>query len=503
MFRNVTPEKAIEFTWLSVALMCCLPLPATATKSQILRFKILRFLGVLCACGLILPLLYAVYMKYDDPVIFTNATGLAVAVCQVPIHVYFSIIYYDRIQVNFCYNYPNRNAGILDVLQAMIEYMTNYCEKAKSSERQVLQRYVDKYSTFYGLCTVWFYVTAAVFDVGTLFVAQPFPSNAEYPFAVDYEPLKSLIFLHHVVVSFQCSAAVCMNAVAALMILFAAARFEILMLELRAVQNIESLIRCVKEYHLVRRYAQEVVSVFQHTVIYTTCMATIPLILSGLSMIGRLIEQMTDYCAKAKSYERQILQQYTNKYSMFYGLSATWFYLTAIAFIFGALFIDGAFPVDAEYPFPVNYEPMRTMIFLHQALVELETRDIFLFKQPQPLAVKVQFLFLALTALVEVFMCALPADNLMDVSANAIQSLYKSLWYEQAVEVQKIVMYSLVPQKPIVVSIACIIPIMSLNYYCSYVANAFSIFTALRIVMTDDEDVNVLRETVNTTLTAG
>ncbi|XP_043251701.1 uncharacterized protein LOC122396967 [Colletes gigas] len=372
MFRNVTPEKAIEFTWLSVAVMCCLPLPATATRSQLLRFKILRFLGALCACGLILPLLYAVYMKYDDPVIFTNAAGLAVAVCQVPVHVYLSIIYYDRIQ-------------------AMIEYMTNYCGKAKSSERQVLQRYVDKYATFYGLCTAWFYVTAAVFDVGALFAAQPFPSNAEYPFAVDYEPLKSLIFLHHVVVSFQCSGAVCMNAVAALMILFAAARFEILMLELRAVQNVETLIRCVKEYHLVRSYAQEVVSVFRHTVIYTTCMATVPLVLSGLSMIGH-----------------------------------------------------------------------------------------------QPLVIKLQFLFLGGIALLEVYLCAWPADDLFTVSESVVRSVYESKWYEQNVGMQKTVLLALLPQRPITISLACVIPALSLEFYCSYVANAFSLFTALRLVVNDE-----------------
>ncbi|XP_043251703.1 uncharacterized protein LOC122396969 [Colletes gigas] len=353
MFGNVTPEKAVDFTRISVALNCSWPLPSTATRFQMLRFQTLRILAILSSSGLVLPLLYSVYVNHNDPVILTKAACMSVAVSQIPVQSCFCIAHYDRIQ-------------------GLIEQMTDYCAKAKSYERRILQQYTNKYSMFYGVSATWFYLTAIAFIFGALFIEGAFPVDAEYPFPVNYEPMRTMIFLHQALVGLQCAAIVCVNMFAALLLLFASARFEILMANLRAVESIETLIECIQKYY-----------------------------------------------------------------------------------------------------------------------------------DPQPLAVKVQFLFLALTALVEVFMCALPADNLMDVSANAIRSLYESLWYEQSVGVQKIVMYSLVPQKPIVVSIACIIPIMSLNYYCSYVANAFSIFTALRIVMTDDEDVNMLRETVNTTFATG
>ncbi|XP_076182382.1 uncharacterized protein LOC143154293 isoform X2 [Ptiloglossa arizonensis] len=271
--------------------------------------------------------------------------------------------------------------------------MIDYCANAKSYERYVLQRYVDKFSTFYCVAAYWFYVTASIFVVGTLFISQPFPIDAEYPFAVDYEPLKTTIFLHHGYVCMQCAAIVCSNVFAALLLLFAAARFEILMDELRVVQNTEMLVRCVKNYYHVRSYAEEVVGVIQYTAIFTTIMTTLPLVLCGINVIGR-----------------------------------------------------------------------------------------------QPFLIKVQFLFMAGTALLEVFMCAWPADNLLDVSENTVRSVYESTWYTQIAKTQKLVLLTIIPQKPITIGMAFVVPILSLKFYCSYVSNAFSLFTALRLMMNDEDE---------------
>ncbi|XP_076621673.1 uncharacterized protein LOC143342075 [Colletes latitarsis] len=372
MFENVTPEKAIHFTRLSIALNCSWPLPPTATKSQVLYFKAFRFLTISCVFTLVLPLLYSIYINWDDSIILTRVACFIDALFHILGQTVFSVLHYDRIQ-------------------ALVRQMTEYCANATSFERSILQQYVKKYSTFYGIAAMWFYTTAAFFVVGNLFISQPFPVDAEYPFPVDYEPLKTTIFLHHGYVVMQCAAVVCINVFAALLLFFAAARFEILMVEFRAVHDVETLRQCVQKYYRVRSYAQEVVNVIQYTAIYTTIMATLPLVLCGLNIIGR-----------------------------------------------------------------------------------------------QPPMVKVQFAFMAGTALLEVFMCAWPADNLMEMSENAIRSFYESTWYDGSVRLQKNLLLSLMPQEPVAISLACIIPVLSLKYYCSYVSNAFSIFTALRLVVNED-----------------
>ncbi|XP_053989656.1 uncharacterized protein LOC128882115, partial [Hylaeus volcanicus] len=103
----------------------------------------------------------------------------------------------------------------------------------------------------------------------------------------------------------------------------------------------------------------------------------------------------------------------------------------------------------------------------------------------QPVIIKVQFIFMAGTAFLEVFMCVLPADVMLDVSSNTVRKVYESTWYAQTVKMQKIVLLALLPQKPLTISLGFIVPVLSLNFYCSYVSNAFSIFTVLRLVLNE------------------
>ncbi|XP_029038274.2 uncharacterized protein LOC114873771 [Osmia bicornis bicornis] len=106
--------------------------------------------------------------------------------------------------------------------------------------------------------------------------------------------------------------------------------------------------------------------------------------------------------------------------------------------------------------------------------------------QPQPFSVKVQYLFVIATALMEVFMCARPADHLLDMSENAMQGIYESRWYDQSTSVQKAVSIMLSPQKPVAIKIPCIVPTLSLDYFCSFVTNVFSLFSVLRAAISQD-----------------
>ncbi|CAL7939837.1 unnamed protein product [Xylocopa violacea] len=374
MFRNVTPEKAIAFVQFSVALTCCWPLPSSATKTELFRFKILRTALLLNAFMLLGPMLYAMYAYRDDVENMCKAVLLTLAVVQVLVQSSSCILQYDR-------------------YQQLIEEMTYCCEKARSYERHVFQRYVDKYSAFYGISAIWIYVTASMVVLGTLFIPDPFPTNAKYPFAVNFEPVRSIIFVHQAFVGMQCAAHVSIAVLYALLLLFSAARFEILQLELRAVKDVASLIICIKKYHRVRRYATEAVQAVQPIALITVIICGVATVSSGITFIGR-----------------------------------------------------------------------------------------------QSFTVKVQFFSLATIALLKVFMCTWPADNLMHMSENVMQGAYESEWYKHSLKIQKYILFTLIPQAPVVLSVKCLIPTLSLNYYCSFVSNVFSLFTVLRVTMIRDED---------------
>ncbi|KAG6801223.1 hypothetical protein HZU73_03344 [Apis mellifera caucasica] len=300
--------------------------------------------------------------------------SLSLAVVQVPLLSSFCITQYDR-------------------FQRLIKEMKFCCENANSYERQVFQGYAKSYATFYGVSAIWFYWCALIVVVGTLFISDPFPTNAEYPFPVHFEPVRSIVFVQQALVGFQCSAHLCVNIFCALLLLFAAARFEILMNELRAVENIESLIKCIEKYYAIRRYAEEVVNSARYTTLITLCICGVESVFGGIIFIGR-----------------------------------------------------------------------------------------------QPFTVKLQFLTLSATTLLAVFMCAWPADYLMDVSENTMRAVYESEWYKRSLKLQKFVLFATIPQTPVILKVRCIIPAFSLNYYCSFITNVLSMFTALRVLMYKDEN---------------
>nr|XP_033202013.1 uncharacterized protein LOC117163637 [Bombus vancouverensis nearcticus] len=83
----------------------------------------------------------------------------------------------------------------------------------------------------------------------------------------------------------------------------------------------------------------------------------------------------------------------------------------------------------------------------------------------------------------EIYLYAWPADYLKDMSMDAPQSIYNSTWYEQKLGMQKSLLNVLIYRQPLTLSIACIVPELSLRYYCSYLSNAFSMFTTLRVMI--------------------
>ncbi|XP_076656605.1 uncharacterized protein LOC143361246 [Halictus rubicundus] len=375
MFANVTPKKAIAFTKYSVTLCCGWPLPSTAPKIHVYFYVILKVLAVLCNIAVILPAVWFLCINIDDPVLFGKGFGLIAAMCQTITYIIICGFQHDH-------------------FQRLIEVMTDYLEKAKLYEMAIFQRYVDTYSPFHGISTIGYYVAAAVVVVTTWFSDQQFPVLCKYPFRVDYEPVTTVIFLNHAFLAFQNVSSVSLNTLTAMLVLFAAARFDIVMLELQSAVTVADLKECVKKYREVKRYALDTIDGVQYVTLSTILISSVILVNCGLNIIGR----------------REFL-------------------------------------------------------------------------------IKSQFIFVALSELLEVFSCVLPADRLIEVSSGAIRSVYDVKWYERDLSVQKTVYQMLVPQKPIIVSFLFIVPQLSLNYYCSYISNAFSLFTALRLVLDDEEDV--------------
>ncbi|KAL6263895.1 hypothetical protein P5V15_003976 [Pogonomyrmex californicus] len=104
------------------------------------------------------------------------------------------------------------------------------------------------------------------------------------------------------------------------------------------------------------------------------------------------------------------------------------------------------------------------------------------------LSLKIQCVFLATSALLEVFMYSWPAEHLIHISTNVAQAAFEMDWYDDSEYFQKnIQMIILRSQKPILVVLPCGLPSLSLRYYASYLSTIFSYFTTMRIMFEETD----------------
>lgn len=128
--------------------------------------------------------------------------------------------------------------------------MEHNFECALAHEKEIYQRYTDRCVIFYGGSTLSVFLTAIGITVIAPLITpnQTFPTDVKYPFDVEREPAKSLIFMHQFFVIWNCFSVACLCSFIALLIWFAVARFEILNQQFRAVNGISDIITCTKQH---------------------------------------------------------------------------------------------------------------------------------------------------------------------------------------------------------------------------------------------------------------
>ncbi|GAB1868677.1 Odorant receptor [Camponotus japonicus] len=104
------------------------------------------------------------------------------------------------------------------------------------------------------------------------------------------------------------------------------------------------------------------------------------------------------------------------------------------------------------------------------------------------LGLKIQCVFLAVSALLEVFMYAWPAEHLIHISNNIAQIAFETNWYDESENFRKSLQIIILrSQKPILVTLPCGLPSLSLHYYASYLSTIFSYFTTMRMMFEEQK----------------
>ncbi|XP_018364001.1 PREDICTED: odorant receptor 49b-like [Trachymyrmex cornetzi] len=269
MAIKITPKTAIAFIKVIVALSFAWPLSKNASKFQVIRFKILRTLLCINAVVLSVPTVYTLYRNDYNLARLTKLWCLLGAFIQIPLEITQCALQYDR-------------------LQYLVSEMEYNIKCAESYEKKLYQRYVDRCAIFYVSLTTAVFLGASI--TATLpFIAadQIFPTDTKYPFDVEYEPVKTIIFLHQFIVIWQCFSIVCVGSFVGLLIWFAAARFEILSEQFRTVTDIYGITVCVRQHVKLLRYAQEVIIAFRSVILSLIIICTWAMVASGLTIVSR------------------------------------------------------------------------------------------------------------------------------------------------------------------------------------------------------------------------
>lgn len=139
-------------------------------------------------------------------------------------------------------------------MQLLIAEIESYSKHAIGYEKDILQQYVDRYAMFYAANAMWFYLTAFAVMCSPPFLSDPFPTYAKYPFNVNYQPLKTIIYVQQSSVGIQMASILCINVLIALLLWFASARFDMLCNELRMISNVYELTQCIRKHQQVLRH---------------------------------------------------------------------------------------------------------------------------------------------------------------------------------------------------------------------------------------------------------
>nr|XP_033205977.1 uncharacterized protein LOC117166270 [Bombus vancouverensis nearcticus] len=105
-----------------------------------------------------------------------------------------------------------------------------------------------------------------------------------------------------------------------------------------------------------------------------------------------------------------------------------------------------------------------------------------------PTITRMEFVSHSSFSLMHVYMYAWPADLVQDISENASRSAYDMKWYEQSLEMRKYILNVLVYQKPVTLSVGCLMPELTLRFFCSFMSNALSFCTGLRAMVQDEPE---------------
>ncbi|XP_043500825.1 odorant receptor Or2-like [Polistes fuscatus] len=163
--------------------------------------------------------------------------------------------------------------------------MENFFKQAKPYEKEILAKYVDRCSILHITLTFGFYLAATNIILGPIFLPQPLPTFAVYPFNVSTHPIYEIVYFIQAISAIQAVSGATIDCQAAILLWFAGARFEMLQIDIANTVDEGDLKWCIFKHRQILCYAENVVKTVRFVILATVGITTVMIVFSGILLL--------------------------------------------------------------------------------------------------------------------------------------------------------------------------------------------------------------------------
>ena len=133
-------------------------------------------------------------------------------------------------------------------MQGLLSEIICYVESAEKSEKDVLQKYVDRYIPFFMFVGSCLFIAALMFSCGPLIMGTTLPSEAWYPFSIDVFWIRFILYLLQILATLQTVLDIAVSYMIATMLWYCTARLEMLGRKIKSAACNNELRLCIEEH---------------------------------------------------------------------------------------------------------------------------------------------------------------------------------------------------------------------------------------------------------------
>ncbi|XP_029675435.1 uncharacterized protein LOC115242948 [Formica exsecta] len=133
-------------------------------------------------------------------------------------------------------------------LQKLVVNIEEFMKFSKDHERVILQKYIDRYSTFITTVFQLFCMAGVAVICAPLFMPQEFPLNVWYPFSMEPLLRKFILYVTHILATAHTVFCLNVDIMMAVFFLYSAARLEMLAFEIEQATDETHVISSIKKH---------------------------------------------------------------------------------------------------------------------------------------------------------------------------------------------------------------------------------------------------------------